>query len=294
MATLPVLRALLVERNVTRAGETLGLSQPATSAVLARLRRRFGDELLVRVGRDYELTPLAAGLLSRIEAATEALERVFGQEFDPATTTRQFTLAISDYTVAVLFEELNRILAEEAPGAGLDLRPLTTISHFDADALIRNTDGVVLPHELVQGYPGQILLRDQWVCVVADTNTSVGSELTVSELAALPWVSQYTHSGPADFPALRHLRSHGMEPHVEVVTDSFLSVPFLVAGSNRIAFLQERLAKRLAPVAPIRILRSPVDVGPLNLSLRWHPTVTDEPGHRWFRGVLMRAAERVA
>lgn len=292
-ATLPVLRALLVERNVTRAGESLGLSQPATSAVLARLRRRFGDELLVRVGRDYELTPLAAGLLSRIEAAADALERVFGQEFDPATTTRQFTLAISDYTVAVLFEELNRVLAEEAPGAGLDLRPLTTLSHFDADALIRNTDVVVVPHELVQDYPSQSLLRDHWVCVVAETNASVGSELTLTELAALPWVSQYTHSEPAVFPALRQLRSYGMEPHVEVVTDSFLSVPFLVAGSNRIAFLQERLARRLAPVAPIRILRSPVDVGPLNLSLRWHPTVTDEPGHRWFRGVLMRAAERV-
>jgi hypothetical protein len=95
VATLPVLRALLVERNVTRAGESLGLSQPATSAVLARLRRRFGDQLLIRVGRDYELTPLAASLLSRIESATEALERVFGDDFDPATTNRQFSLALS-------------------------------------------------------------------------------------------------------------------------------------------------------------------------------------------------------
>jgi DNA-binding transcriptional LysR family regulator len=112
---------------------------------------------------------------------------------------------------------------------------------------------------------------------VADTNTAVGSELTLAELAALPWVSQYTHSDPASFPALRHLRSNGIEPHVEVVTDSFLSVPFLVAGSNRVAYLQERLARRLAPVAPVRILPSPVDVGPLNLTLRWHPTLTDEP-----------------
>ncbi|MDX2548438.1 LysR family transcriptional regulator [Streptomyces sp. WI04-05B] len=294
VATLPVLRALLVERNVTRAGESLGLSQPATSAVLARLRRRFGDQLLIRVGRDYELTPLAASLLSRIESATEALERVFGDDFDPATTNRQFSLALSDYTVAILFEELNRILAEEAPGAGLDLRPLTTSSHFDADALIRHTDGVVLPHELVQGYPGRLLLRDRWVCVVAESNTVISSEPTLAELALLPWVSQFTHSDPVSFPALRHLRSNGIEPHVEVVTDSFLSVPFLLAGSNRVAFLQERLARRLAPVAPVRILPSPVDIGPLNLSLRWHPTMSDDPGHRWFRDALGRAAERVA
>jgi DNA-binding transcriptional LysR family regulator len=78
------------------------------------------------------------------------------------------------------------------------------------------------------------------------------------------------------------------------VTDSFLSVPFLLAGSNRVAFLQERLARRLAPVAPVRILPSPVDIGPLNLSLRWHPTMSDDPGHRWFRDALGRAAERVA
>src|SRR5690349_1465811 len=97
--SLPVLRALLRERNVTRAAATVGLTQSAASQALARLRRRFGDELLVRVGRSYELTPLAQGLLERADEAFTALERVFQDPFDPATSTREFALALSDYSL---------------------------------------------------------------------------------------------------------------------------------------------------------------------------------------------------
>lgn len=292
LVTLPVLRALLIERSVTRAGETVGLSQPATSAVLARLRRRFGDQLLVRVGRQYELTPLAASLLSRLETATEALERLFGDEFDPGTTTRRFTLAVSDYVVAVMSEELNRILATEAPRATLDIQQLTAAAHLDADTLIRHADGVVLPHELVQGYPGQPLLEDRWVGIVAKSNTVVGTELTLEHLATLPWVSPLSRMDPGSATEpLRRLRSLGIDPQIEVTTDSFVSVPFLVAGSNRIAFLHERLAHRLTPIVAVRVLPSPVDVS-VALSLRWHHRLTEDPGHLWFRGVLQRAAQQ--
>ena len=112
-------------------------------------------------------------------------------------------------------------------------------------------------------------------------------------MAALPWVGPFTRSDPgAAIPPLRRLRSLGIDPQIEVVTDSFVTVPFLVAGSNRVAFLQERLARRLAPVAAVRILPSPVDVSVV-LTLRWHHSLTDDPGHRWLRGVLQRAAQQV-
>ncbi|WP_202925785.1 LysR family transcriptional regulator [Goekera deserti] len=293
LVSLPVLHARLHERNVTRAGESMGMSQPAASAVLARLRRRFGDQLLVRVGRGYELTPLAASLLDRLDVAVQALERLFGQDFDPASSTRDFVLVASDYVPAVLGEELNRIMAEEAPGVGLDLRPLTTTALLDMDATLRQADGVVMPHEMIHGYPGNVLLRDRWVCIVAQSNTAVGDELRIDHLAVLPWAAQYSRLDPGGTPALRQLRALGIEPHVEVVTEGFLAVPFLVAGSNRIAFLQERLAQRCAATAPVRVLPSPVEVGDLAVSLRWHPGATDDPGSRWFRGVLQRAAARL-
>ena len=85
------LRALLEERNVTRAGQRVGLSQPAMSAALARLRRHFGDDLLSRVGGQYELTPLGTALLDRAATACDLLERVFTAERNGARARRAST-----------------------------------------------------------------------------------------------------------------------------------------------------------------------------------------------------------
>src|SRR5688500_10858331 len=114
---LPTLDALLRERNVTRTAEQLGLSQPAVSASLGRLRRHFGDELLHRTGNRYELTPLALQLRSRTESALHGVHRVFdaSPEFDPGASDRQFTLMISDYAMAVFGERLISRLATDAP-----------------------------------------------------------------------------------------------------------------------------------------------------------------------------------
>jgi Bacterial regulatory helix-turn-helix protein, lysR family len=99
-----VLRELLRERNVTRAAERVGVTQPAVSAALSRLRRHFGDDLLVRVSRGYVLSPLAVQLERQVEEICAAAERLFsaGADFDPASTRREFTLMMADYTVAVL------------------------------------------------------------------------------------------------------------------------------------------------------------------------------------------------
>src|SRR5688572_30505040 len=111
------LRVLLEEGNVTRAGTRLDVGQPAMSAALAKLRRRFDDELLVRAGRDYELTPLARDLLPEVQRAVRLISRALDLEnsFDPATSARTFRLAMSDYAVAVLHEPLVRRLRETAP-----------------------------------------------------------------------------------------------------------------------------------------------------------------------------------
>jgi DNA-binding transcriptional LysR family regulator len=108
MNLVVALRALLAERNVTRAGERIGVSQPAMSAALARLRRHFGDELLARKGSGYELTVLGVVLLDRTEVACGMLELVFGSQarFDPAREHREFVLFSSDYAVTVIGDRL--------------------------------------------------------------------------------------------------------------------------------------------------------------------------------------------
>jgi DNA-binding transcriptional LysR family regulator len=115
---LVALGALLEERNLTRAGEKTNMSQPAMSGALARLRRHFDDELLVRDGRQYQLTPLAHRLLPDVRDALRQVERTLEArpEFDLAST-RTFSLAMSDYAVTVLVDPLLRRVQELAPGS---------------------------------------------------------------------------------------------------------------------------------------------------------------------------------
>ena len=115
------LHALLEERNLTHAGERMTMSQPAMSGALARLRKHFDDELLVRVGRGFELTPLAERLRPVVDEAVEAAEALLGnqREFDPASSNRRFAVSMSEYAMTVLAEPLTRLLAEQAPGCAV-------------------------------------------------------------------------------------------------------------------------------------------------------------------------------
>ncbi|MBA2946846.1 LysR family transcriptional regulator [Streptomyces himalayensis] len=292
LVSLPVLRALLRERNVTRAGETIGLTQSATSNALARLRRRFGDELLVRVGRRYELTPLAQGLLDRADQAFDALERVFEDPFDPATSTREFALALSDYSLTVLSGALVPILRAEAPGIRLNLEQLSLRGAGDFEELLRHSDGVVLPPDYIRGHPRMRLFQDRWICLVG-TEAPVGDTVTTDDLAHLPWVSPFGPSLRSSAPPVRQLRALGIEPRIEVSVDSFHSAPHLVAGTDRIAFIPGMLARYLDDFPGLRVLSSPLARNEHLLSLYWDASETNDPGHRWFRGVLQRAAAQV-
>ena len=127
---LPSLQALLELRNVSRAAERMHLSQPAMSAALGRLRRHFNDELLVRAGRGYELTPFAQALAPRVERALTDVQDAMQlrSEFDPASSDRRFVLAASDYVTGVLIRHLRALIAVEAPGVSVDYVPTSRAS----------------------------------------------------------------------------------------------------------------------------------------------------------------------
>ena len=292
---LPTLDALLRERNVTRAAERLGLSQPAVSAALGRLRRHFGDELLHRTGNQYELTPLAQQLRAPTELALAGVHRVFdaSPQFEPASSDRTFRLMMSDYATAVLGERLVRRLAEVAPHVRLALRQTEPEFVDNAAENLRTVDGVVLPHGFLTDIPVTDLFDDTWVCVVSPDNDQVGDELTMADVAALPWVVMWDL--PTAFaPAARQLRMLGVEPRVEITADSFLAVPFLVAGTQRIAVLQARLAHRLAATAGVRVLPCPWDAVPVKEGFWWHPSHRRDPAHEWLRRTLRQIGHELA
>ncbi|MGY1849327.1 LysR family transcriptional regulator [Blastococcus sp. SYSU DS1021] len=287
------LDALLQQRSVTRAAQQMGLSQPALSASLARLRRHFGDELLTRVGNEYRLTPLAVQLKELARMALSGVERVFSAqpEFDPRSSTREFTFLVSDYWVAVLGDTVAALLSEEAPHARLRLAANTPAAVDRADQVMLTTDLLILPHGFVTGLSHRDLYRDDWVCVVAADNPVVDEGLTVADLENLPWVVTF-HGPTAATPAERQLRMRGVEPVVQVVTENFLTVPGLIAGSDRIALLQRHLVEQLPLNSGIRALAPPLDIGPLVEAMWWHPAYDDDPEHAYLRDLVTRAARQ--
>jgi DNA-binding transcriptional LysR family regulator len=291
---LVTLDALLRERNVTRTAERLGVSQPAVSGALGRLRRHFGDQLLVRVGNRYDLTPLATRVAALTGPALAGVRRVFDStaEFDPSGLDREFTIVSSDYAATILGPLIARRFTAQAPGARLRLQQTTPHAVDHAAETLRSADGLIIPHGFVTGLPYLDLYSDRWVCVVSDDHPDVGDALTLELLAALPWVVVYDR--PTAFaPAARQLRMIGVEARIEVVVDGFAQMPFLVAGTRRVALLQERLALLVAPVAGIRILDCPFEVVPVAEAFWWNPLYRNDPAHMWLRDVLLSAAAKL-
>jgi DNA-binding transcriptional LysR family regulator len=284
------LDALLQQRSVTRAAAQMGLSQPALSASLARLRRHFGDELLTRVGNEYRLTPLAAQLRESVRIALTGVERVFSaqSEFDPSSCTREFQLLVSDYVVAVLGPLLVAALGRQAPRARLRLTPHSPMVIDQAEQALVGSDLMFLPHGFISDLCYTDVFHDEWVCVVDHENPAVGRGLTLDELQELPWVVTY-HGHSVSSAAVRQLRGLGVEPRAEVITESFLTVPSLVAGSGRVALLQKRLADQLPNGSGVVVLPVPFDVAPLIEAMWWHPVWDGDPEHAFLRDVVVRA-----
>lgn len=184
------LDALLQQRNVTRAAQQLGLTQPALSGALARLRRHFGDELLYRAGNESHLTPLAAELRQRVGLALDGVERVFSARpaFSSDASTREFGILVSDYGTTILGDTLARVLFETAPNARLRFQPTTPDVVARAEQTLVGTDLMLVPHGFITDLPHTDLYHDRWVMIVASANENIGAELTVDDLRTSPWV----------------------------------------------------------------------------------------------------------
>lgn len=290
---LRALQAILDEQSVTKAAAQLGLSQPAMSASLAKLRRHFNDDLLVRVGNAYESTPLARQLLEPASAALRAVNNVFiwDSVFDPSTTTREFSVVMSDYAASVLGPPISRRLNERAPNARLVIRSMRPEIVDQAPESMRNYDLIVMPHGFLQDLHSRDIYEEEWVCVLG-SQADVEQSLTVADLGRLPWVLTWNQR-QAFTTAVQQLRISGVEPQVSVVTEGYLVVGPILEGTDRIAVVQNRLAHWLAAAHHLRIMQCPLELAPLIEAMWWHPIHHDDPAHIWFRELFREAGIEV-
>jgi len=292
---LVALRSLLEDRNLTRAGERIGVSQPAMSGALSRLRRHYHDDLLVRVGRDYELTPLAQKLLPLVREALRQVERTLeAPQFDPCSSQREFSVVISDYAITVLIEPLLALVRGRAPGVSMKFHPIPVDPTETEPALLRH-DLFIAP--LGYGIPGrrQIVFRDRFVCIADRANPRLhDGALTRDDVERLPHArarfGTATYSGT---PAEQLLDDLGIRRHAEVVCQGLLSLPFAVSGTSLIAFVPERLARRCDASLGIVVVDVPFESADLVEGAYWHPTRASDPALRWLLGVLREVSEQL-
>jgi DNA-binding transcriptional LysR family regulator len=280
------LLALLEERSVTRAAERVGLSQPAMSHALRRLRRLFGDDLVVRKGRGVMLTPRALELIVPVRAALQgAADLVRFPGFDPASDARTITVELTTSTAFVIGPRLGRLVAERAPRATLRLRTITVPTE---DTFTEHGVDVVLVSEgAVSSYPRERLYDDHCVLIASP---DVPPELGALELVTtLPHVVVDTGGRELVFP-YPQLDRLGISYRVGQLVSDYVLVPYLVARSGGVALLRGRVAAEMAALAGLRVQELPFPLPSLGIDTIWNPHLSDQRFIEWFRQVLFDAA----
>jgi len=284
---LIALDTLLEERSVTRAARRVGLTQPAMSRALGRLRIAFRDELLIRAGRGLTATPRALGLRLPLRRALEQLGAVVAEvpTFDPATARRTFTISTVDYGVAVVLPPLVAHLAVAAPQVDLAVRHQD--ESVDEDLAAGRIDLVISPRR--PSPPGLVWTRlffDEQVCLVRRGHPAVGRELSLEQFRALGHVF-VTPTGQQTGVVDRSLHRRGLTRRVVLRVPTFLAAPLVVARTDLIATVAGRVARTFAGRFPIRAVPPPVELPRLEVCMAWHERMRHEPGHAWLRRTIV-------
>jgi DNA-binding transcriptional LysR family regulator len=289
---LLILQALLEEGNVTRAAIRVGMPQPAVSNALARLRRHYKDELLVRTGNGYALSPLARSLLPSVQESIRLIGDVFSLEHgqQPPTGDRKFTISLSDWSIVILEELLLRRVHELAPEVNLKMYRITR-DMTESDRWVLQHDLLIAPMGFYRpGGLSKVICRDRFVCIADPDNPRLrDGRLTLESLRALPWATAELPHAEAD-PVQAELERLDIRPTAALTTVGWLPLPFLIGGTDMVAVVPERLAHRVADAAGVMVIEPPFGKIELIEAAWWHPTRATDPAHTWLRTILGEVA----
>jgi LysR family transcriptional regulator, nod-box dependent transcriptional activator len=288
---LVVLDALLTEKNVTHAGRRIHLSQPATSAALARLRHSFQDQLLVPVGGRMILTPLAQTLVKPVRNLLLQAQAAIGTKsrFDQAVSRRHFSIAVSDYVATVFMAEALASIQKQAPHVTFELVPTSERAVEALEA--GNLDFMIAPEIFAPKLHPKIALFEDTHSVIAWTgNSRLGTKISLAKYLDLGHVAVHVGEGAGPNFDEMYLRRRKFKRRAEVITHSFDVVPHLVVGTDRIATVATRLAKKYAKFLPLKLMPLPVEVPPMTEVLQWHKYHDQDPAYLWLREVLSKQA----
>lgn len=294
---LPILDALLQERSVTLAANRVGRSQPAVSHALSRLRHLLENELLVRVGRKYELTAEAEAMAGPLHIALQQLGDVLTARpsFDPQSAEREFSVTTSDYLAATILCPAIQKLAAIAPGIRLSIVETTGPNVIDD---IRNSQGriAIYPVDERPVAPDlhfEFLTKDSWCCATWAGNPFVKEKITENEFKELPHIVEFFSPYPEDVFLGKFLYDKGYNRNCIVRTNYMLLIPFMLQNTSALSVLPRRMADWLCQAADLRVLELPFEVPDFAIEMCWSARYTADPAHRWLRSVLRDSAQHL-
>lgn len=277
------------ERHVTRAAQRAGITQPAMSRALGRLRDLFGDPLFVRGPRGVVPTARAEALVVEVrEVLARARSLTRPAELDPATLERTFVLGTTDFIESTLLPRLARRVAALAPRVRLVSRPLGR----DAPELLASgrLDLLITPRA---GMPSEALTQhlfdDGFVCAVRADHPRVQKRLSLSTFVELSHVLIAPRGEPGG-PVERALGERGLSRHVAVETSSFLAAPVLVAETDLVLTGPKRVLEPLAERFGLALFAPPLELGTFPVHQGFHPRAQSDAAHAWLRGLVVEAA----
>lgn len=294
LGMLATLDALLQEGSVTGAARSVGLSTPAMSHALSRIRAHLGDPILVRSGRGMVLTPRAEALKARVHTvvaeARQTLEPL--APFDARKLERTFVVHASDYVLTMIGLAVDRILRAEAPGVCLRFVPNTM-----EDATNLRSGGsdlaVGIYGDLPQEMRSRVLLTDRFVCALRAGHPIVGRRLSLEQFVRLAHIQIAPRGMPGGYID-DVLHEKGLKRVVARAVPYFVTALQLAGQTDYVLTISERIAHKLAPGFGLKIYEAPIEMRPYALSLVWHPRFDGDAGHTLLRDVFRRAAQEVA
>ncbi len=298
---LEYLDVLLRERNVTRAASHLGLSQPAMSNSLRRLRVLFDDQLLVRTSegmtpteRANELQPVIREVLAIVDKAVQPQTA-----FDPTSDERVFRIMASDYAESTILPRLLHRLREEAPGVSLDIMTPSDVSFLDVeqgkvDMVINRFDSIP------QSFHQKIIWQDSFACLFSAENPIRDNfNLETYLQAQHVWVSKPGFGvgvgiDPDDVQRLgwvdEALTSLGRKRHITVFTRHYQAAMLLAEQKDLIVTIPTRAARLQRQNPRVVIEEPPFAIPPIDLKMAWSPLLQNNPGHQWMRRLIFEVA----
>ena len=297
--------ALLEERSVSRAAARIGLSQPAMSNALGRLRATFSDPLFTRTARGMTPTSRALELAGPVRGGLAQLRGAFAErpQFDPSISTRTFRIALTDYAELVLFPRLMQRIQRRAPEVQIQLRRLDRI-FFAPEVELRSggLDAAIgfFPeaNTLEPGTYSRDLFVEENVCLLRKGHPLLHKRFTLRQFASAGHVGVFYRSDTRGLIDTI-LASHGLRRRLQAATPHFLVAPYVVAETDLIAVAPAGLAARFKRSLPLEIRKCPIQLPLFHMRLLWHEHSGGDPAHAWLRSEIVecsaraRAADRV-